>query len=83
MIIDYQSNAAWIRGNPTPSDDERAVLAQVTDALPDLPFTVRINNVCEYVKIAEGVYGGIPPNERRWVEYHFNVEAPTSEELYS
>jgi hypothetical protein len=75
MIIEYRDQVAWIAASD-PSEDERQVLAQFTEALPDIPKTIRVNNVCEYVKIAEGKFENADTRtlDCYWVDYHFNVQ---------
>lgn len=76
MIIEYKDDVAWIEDGYQPSDDERQVLSQFTDALPDIPLVIRINNVCEYVKVAEGKFedGETRAVDCYWVEYLFNTQ---------
>lgn len=81
MIIYYGDNCAWFNSFYQPNEDERKVLGAVIEALPALPETVRVNNVCEYVQVAKGEVGW--GDTQNWVEYHFNVQTPTSKELYS
>ena len=73
MIIYYRDDAAWFEEGYEPSDDERRVLAQFTEALPDIPCAIQINNVCEYRLVDGG-----SNLDSHWVDYHFNVEELSS-----
>lgn len=81
MIIYYGDSCAWFSSFYKPNDDERRVLDAVVQSLPNLPETVQVNKVCEYVQVAKGEVGW--SQSTNWVEYHFNVQTPTSKELYS
>lgn len=73
MIIGYRDDVAWIVNNDDPTPDERQVLLQFTEALPDAPSVIRINNLCEYVKMEGGEFC----DRSKWVEYYFNVQGET------
>ena len=79
MIIEYSGEVAWVGGGYLPSEDERQVLSQFTEALPDVPKIIRISNICEYESVASGRFEDADSRDLdcNWVEYYFNVQGET------